>query len=105
MDVFIGTRMHSNIFALSQSVPVIAIAYQHKTWGIAHMLGIKSWVIDIRQISSQALRDRLAALWAKRDAVRNQVRQALPAILEQARQPGAIIAADYRGLHEESKRG
>lgn len=38
MDVFIGTRMHSNIFALSQGIPVIGIAYQPKTMGIFRML-------------------------------------------------------------------
>ena len=45
MDLFIGTRMHSNIFALSRDVPVIAIGYQHKTEGIAEMAGLKEWVI------------------------------------------------------------
>jgi colanic acid/amylovoran biosynthesis protein len=40
MDLFIGTRMHANIFALTEFTPVIAIGYQHKTFGTASMVEI-----------------------------------------------------------------
>ena len=43
--------MHSNIFALSETVPVIAIGYLHKTRGIASMLGMDRWVLDIQTIT------------------------------------------------------
>lgn len=102
MDVFVATRTHAAIFALSAGVPTLIIGYQHKAWGIARMLNLESWVIDIQQIGSQVLIDRLAALWAERDAVRNRIRQALPTLVEQARQPGVLIAADYRKLCEGS---
>jgi colanic acid/amylovoran biosynthesis protein len=104
MDVFVATRTHAAIFALSAGVPTLLIGYQHKAWGIARMLDLESWVVDIQQIGSQVLIDRLAALWTERDAVRNQIQQRLPALLEQARQPGALIAADFRKLREESRR-
>ncbi|MNN85513.1 colanic acid biosynthesis protein [compost metagenome] len=34
MDLFVGTRMHSNIFALSEHVPCVAISYDLKPDGI-----------------------------------------------------------------------
>lgn len=44
MNYFIGTRMHSNIFALSSMVKTLAIAYEPKTTGIMQMLGLEAYV-------------------------------------------------------------
>jgi colanic acid/amylovoran biosynthesis protein len=55
MDYFVGTRMHSNIFALSSYVKTLAISYEPKTWGIMKMLKLESYVIDINKISSEKL--------------------------------------------------
>ena len=63
MDVFLGTRMHSNIFALSGRVPVIAIGYLHKTQGIAAQVGIEDWVIDIQDIEAAGLISKFDQLW------------------------------------------
>jgi len=63
MDVFIGTRMHSNIFALSEGVPVIWIAYLPKTRGTAEMLGLEEWCLDITQVGSNKLTEMLKTLW------------------------------------------
>lgn len=98
MDVFIGTRMHSNIFALAEGVPVIPIGYLHKTWGIAQMIGWEDWVVDIREINSQVLIEKLTALWSGRDALRGRLRQTLPALVEQARQAGRLVASDFQSL-------
>jgi len=50
-DFFIGTRMHSNIFALSMNVPTIAIAYEKKTNGIMHTVKMDNYILDINTIS------------------------------------------------------
>jgi len=44
---FWGSRMHSNIFAASQRVPVVTVAYQHKAEGIMRMLGLGDYVVWI----------------------------------------------------------
>lgn len=51
-DLFVGTRMHSNIFALSGGVPTIAISYLHKTEGIMQGLGLEDWVLKIDDVSA-----------------------------------------------------
>jgi colanic acid/amylovoran biosynthesis protein len=53
LDVFIGTRMHSNILALLAGVPVIAVAYQYKTTGIMRMLGREKYVVDVNAIDPE----------------------------------------------------
>ena len=95
MQVFIGTRMHSNIFALSQGVPVIAIGYQHKTSGIARMAGVADWVVEIEALDESNLVEKLQRLWEQRQAVGEHLREVMPAIIKQAGQPAEITAADY----------
>lgn len=95
MDVFVGTRMHSNIFALSQGVPAIAIGYQHKTQGIFQMLGLEQWSIRIEDVTGQVLREKLAALWQERATVRSHLHRILPGLIAQAQSVGALIAEDF----------
>lgn len=98
MDIFIGTRMHSNIFAMSQGVPVIAIGYLHKTLGIARTAGIERWVIDIDRIDDELLIDRLTHLWAERDQVRAHLEKTTPTLARGSQQAGKILADDFASL-------
>lgn len=50
-DYFIGTRMHSNIFATSLCVPTIAIAYEKKTNGIMHTVGLDDYVLEMSNVT------------------------------------------------------
>lgn len=54
-DLFIGTRMHSNIFAASSTVPTIGVAYEAKTNGIMQMLGLGNYVIPIEDVTAYSL--------------------------------------------------
>lgn len=105
MDVLIGTRMHSNIFATSRLVPVIPIGYLHKARGIAEMLGISEWVIDIDQISSEILIEKFDCLWNRRWEVRAHLEETIPEIIAQSRQAGVLVAEDYRKINAAGKRG
>jgi colanic acid/amylovoran biosynthesis protein len=105
MDVFIGTRMHSNIFTIGEAVPVIAIGYQHKTRGIAEMAGLNKWVMDIQQVDEKSLVRQLEALWSNREVCRQELRQVLPDLIHQAEQAGVMVAEDYAGLTQEKRNG
>jgi colanic acid/amylovoran biosynthesis protein len=95
LDAFIGTRMHSNIFALSSGVPTVAIGYQFKTLGIAQSVGIEAWVLDIESLEASTLVQRLAALWAEQDRIRAHLRQTIPSLARRAAEAGQLIAADF----------
>jgi len=69
MDLFIGTRMHSNIFALSMRVPVVAIAYEMKTYGIMRMINLEKYVIDIKNISAEKLISLSELVYEKREEI------------------------------------
>jgi colanic acid/amylovoran biosynthesis protein len=95
MDIFIGTRMHSNIFALTEFVPVIAIGYLHKTLGIAHSVGIDRWVIDIKQIDKTQLIEKLDDLWFEKEKIRSQLNKTIPKLAKQVNQTASFIYNDY----------
>jgi colanic acid/amylovoran biosynthesis protein len=98
LDFFIGTRMHSNIFALSQYVPTIAIGYQHKTLGITKMLGIDQWTIEIQQISGQILKEKIDDLFDSQETVRRHLIDTIPILVQQSERAGEIIESDYSNL-------
>jgi colanic acid/amylovoran biosynthesis protein len=81
MDVFVGSRMHSNIFALTSGVPVIAISYLPKTSGIMEMMGLSEFVLGIEGLNPIELKALFDRLWTERD----HLRKALPARLEAIR--------------------
>ncbi len=62
MDYFIGTRMHSNIFALSENIPCLAISYDYKTDGIMRMVKMSEYIIDINDITFEKLFDKFSKL-------------------------------------------
>ncbi len=101
MDLFIGTRMHSNIFALVGGVPVLAISYRSKTRGIMQMVGLTPYMVDIQTIDGQTLIAMLRTLWEERMHIQAQITERVALLNKQARQAGVIIAADVRAIRRE----
>jgi colanic acid/amylovoran biosynthesis protein len=91
LDVLIGTRFHSVIFALTALVPVIAIEYEHKTSGIMRELGLEDWVRDIQDVSASGLLDTFETLIAERDSYRQHLRARLPSYQDKARQSKYLL--------------
>lgn len=58
-DYFIGTRMHSNIFATSMGVPTIAIAYEKKTNGIMHTVELDEYIVEMDEITKDSLAKKI----------------------------------------------
>jgi colanic acid/amylovoran biosynthesis protein len=98
MDIFIGTRMHSNIFALINYVPVIAIEYEHKTRGIMQGLGLEALTLDINDATSATLKKKVDLLLKNRDHYRALIEQNLP---EQIQHSHNAIEA-IRDMHDKT---
>lgn len=56
---FIGTRMHSNIFALCSLVKTVAIAYEYKTSGIMAMLDLSEYTTTASRLTKDFLQHAL----------------------------------------------
>lgn len=76
MDIFVGTRIHSCIFALSMGVPTIAIAYEiPKGLGIISMVEDKSCVLDIANLSVEDLWMMIEILLKEKEQRRIQIQE------------------------------
>jgi colanic acid/amylovoran biosynthesis protein len=70
MDIFLGSRMHSCIFAISQGVPTIGLAYQPKTIGTFELVGLDKFAFDIRGWSVDTLHRTMSGILADRGDAR-----------------------------------
>ena len=73
MDYFVGTRMHSNIFATSMCVPTTAIAYEKKTNGIMETVGLENYITEISDITSNDLYNKVEDMIANEKKIRKQL--------------------------------
>jgi len=98
MGFFVGTRMHSNIFALSLGVPTLAVAYQPKTEGIMAALGLEDFVVPIEDLSLQTLTDRFEALSRDQAKIREHLQEVIGEVEESAELAGRLIAEDFLSI-------
>jgi colanic acid/amylovoran biosynthesis protein len=91
MDYFIGTRMHSVIFALNEGVPTLAIGYLHKTRGMLAEAGLSEYGLELNSLNSTQILehfDRLVAQPTQPNAQRyiqhaQRIKRGLPDLLRQ----------------------
>lgn len=98
MDLFVGTRMHSNIFALSGGVPVVAIGYLHKTRGIMQMFDLDDCVLDIGQMDAGALSAVLQRVWAARAPLAERIRARAEQLRQAAEHAPFLIRTDVESI-------
>ncbi|MDM5340537.1 polysaccharide pyruvyl transferase family protein [Fictibacillus enclensis] len=55
MDLFIGSRMHSTIFALAGNTPTISLAYQYKTTGTFRAIELNEYSLNIADFTADQL--------------------------------------------------
>jgi len=91
MDMFIGTRMHSNIFALSTFVPTVAINYEHKTEGIMKMLDLEDYVVDIKDIESETFIKMIDKCWNNKFDLQKELSSKIPVVIKTAEIPAIIL--------------
>ncbi|MCD6576187.1 MAG: polysaccharide pyruvyl transferase family protein [Nanoarchaeota archaeon] len=91
MDYFVGTRMHSNIFALSMYVPTIAIEYLPKTRGIMRMLNLEEYVIPIDKVSLNILKDKFEQLLHNKTKIKEKLRKNIPKVKKLSKKPAEIV--------------
>ena len=73
MDLLLGMRMHSNILAALSGTPFVAISYEHKTEGIAELLGMKEYSIPCNKISAGSLFELLERAYQSRDELSKKI--------------------------------
>ena len=80
MDFVIGNRYHSVIFALKAEVPIVCVAYEHKSVGIMQAAKLDRYVINIANLTYELLLDKINQVWNQREEIRRVLRAQIPAI-------------------------
>ncbi len=102
MDIFIASRLHSGIFALSATVPTLFIGYLTKTRGVLEAFEMNEWVIDIAELDEDRLFEKIEELWLKRAEIKEHLAQRVSNVVNQVRRVGHEIALDFQQYLSES---
>ncbi|MGB9620616.1 MAG: polysaccharide pyruvyl transferase family protein [Armatimonadota bacterium] len=73
LDMIVGTRMHTGIFALSSGVPVLLIGYQPKACGMMTALGFERYCCDIKDANANVLFELASEILAHEHELRVQI--------------------------------
>lgn len=79
-DLFVGSRMHACIAALSQSVPAVAVAYSQKFAGVLESIGVGHLVADPRRLDIDAILAMVAETFSKRVSIRSHLSETMPRV-------------------------
>ena len=81
-DLFIGSRMHACIAALSQNIPAVAIAYSRKFTGVLQTIDAEFSVADPRELENDAVLAVIDRVYEQRTAIHRQLERTMPAVKE-----------------------
>lgn len=81
-DLFIGARMHACIAALSQNIPVVAIAYSRKFIGVLQTINAGSSVADPRELESEDILAIIDRVYEQRASIQRQLERTMPTVKE-----------------------
>jgi colanic acid/amylovoran biosynthesis protein len=82
-DLFIGSRMHSCIAALSLGIPGIALSYSDKFLGVMEAIGMSELVADPRTMDAPEIFGIIDRAIEKRELLRQQLQNTIPGVKDQ----------------------
>jgi colanic acid/amylovoran biosynthesis protein len=80
MSLMISSKMHPCAIALSNCIPTLCIAYDHKQTGLFESLGLSEYVVLLTESSSENLLSVFALLWHNRHQIREHLAVSVPKI-------------------------
>jgi len=89
--MFIGTRMHANVAALSSGVPTIAIRCEHKAQGIMRQAGLERYVVDIYAMNFGEMVSKIDEIWAKREQISQELQNRMKVVKKQALSNAVLV--------------
>jgi colanic acid/amylovoran biosynthesis protein len=95
MDLFLPTRLHSGIFALTMNVPCVFVGYLTKTLGVLQSLGLEDWLVQVGSIETEELWQKIEAAWLERKERSARLAALLPAVITESGRAGTLIAEDF----------
>ncbi|MCC4765387.1 polysaccharide pyruvyl transferase family protein [Methanosarcina sp. DH1] len=99
MNIFMGSRMHSNIAALSSCVPTLSLAYSIKAKGInADIFGSDNFCLQPEKITVELICNSIAELLEDETNIRKNLAREIPKVQERAFNAGKYLKNIVDGL-------
>ena len=98
-SVFIGSRMHAAIGALSSGIPTLVIADSHKYYEVMEGVGQEQFICDLHSLSLQELVMKINKLWKNRDLIRMDLTLTLKKQKALALYGGMLVKKEVRSYH------
>lgn len=80
MDGVVAMRLHSAVFAATQSVPPLAITYASKVRGFMQSVGLEEYSLSMERLDQTHATTHADQLWAERATLSQQVSQRVAAL-------------------------
>lgn len=100
-EVFIGSRYHSVIAALSSGRPSMAIGWSHKYDGLFNLFEMEHFCFSAAEVSLSDLQSALETLLAEQRSYQERIAQRLPGILAQVDESVRRVAALIQAVEYE----
>lgn len=71
--LFIGSRGHSCMIALSSNVPTIAVGHNPKFFGIMKMVGLEQYVCKAHELTISKLLSLISCIWNDKETIRKEL--------------------------------
>lgn len=81
-DLFIGSRMHSCIAAISQCVPAIGLAYSKKFQGVFRSIGLEQYAVNLYERGEKDVLDTISRAAENRKTISEYLKKKIPEIQE-----------------------
>lgn len=80
LDLLVGSRFHTLVFALSAGVPLIALGWAHKYDGLLRQFGLSDYFAHYSQIPERAILELVSRAWEDRHGITKGIKSALPKV-------------------------
>lgn len=90
-DLFIGSRYHSIVAALSSCVPTIAIGWHHKYQEVMKSMNLENFVFDINNLDFTKLREKIEFLLENIDGIKKMMVSKYPLLVKDVLKGGKIL--------------
>jgi len=83
LDLLVGSRFHSIVFALAAHVPAVVLGWAHKYVELMRLTGLERFVLEHDQLDPVRMQDLLKEAWKNTDHTRKILSERVPGIQKQ----------------------
>lgn len=84
LDMVVGSRFHSIVFALASRVPAVALGWAHKYGELMRNVGLGDFFLDLKNLDEEKVLNLVSEAWAARTKSKDILSQRIPRITAQA---------------------